>query len=538
MTIRNVVWCNRTVYDSDHVSFIFQDNAPTHFFFRFITVSMQASSTITSTSSTCTTGSCRSKDGLRLEVEQQHGELLREELFVQPRFQMLASMAGNILEWYDFAVFGFFADIIGQVFFPSQQHQDSSSSSSTTTMYQQQSQQEQEQHFDQILKSFAIFGGAFLMRPIGGMLMGWIGDRYGRKKALEISIFLMAMPTFAMGCLPTPHQVGRRWSVVLLILVRLLQGLSVGGQLVSSLVYTLEQQKDRSAWGLYGSYVLASANFGTLLGGLVAASLRAALTEQQMLHYGWRLPFLSGILVSICGFYLKYACHEDFHPSTTASMKNPWTQACSNVRALVASCLVPMVWAAGFYMSFVWMSIYMEKLVTPPVPYAFWVNSCALLVLCLFFPAAGILSDRHGRSRVMTIGGFAFAVMAPLCFVLIGRGDAILAFCAQSCLGICLSLWGAPMMAWLVEHFPSDARLTSVAIGYNVAQSIMGGATPSIATLMSMNDVWYANPGLLLMVIALCSLFGLHCVATTTMARRELLAQDDEASQGQHFCYS
>ena len=127
------------------------------------------------------------------------------------------------------------------------------------------------------------------MRPIGGCILGWIGDTYGRKRALEISIFLMAFPTFAMGLLPSYERVGG-WAVVLLAIVRCLQGLSVGGQLVSSLVFTLEKHP-RSRWGLYGSYVLGAANLGTLLGGLVASSLRSTLTDYQLRTWGWRIPF-------------------------------------------------------------------------------------------------------------------------------------------------------------------------------------------------------------------------------------------------------
>lgn len=433
------------------------------------------------------------------ETMNHHGALPEAQEYQQepPRFQTLASVAGNILEWYDFAVFGFFADILGKVFFPPQVGNQ------------------------QLMESFAIFGGAFLMRPIGGILMGWIGDKYGRKKALEISIVLMALPTFAMGCLPTYQQVGNI-SIFLLIVVRLLQGISVGGQLMSSLVFTLEQ-KDPNSWGLYGSYVLAAANLGTLLGGLVAAFVRSVLSDEDMMSFGWRLPFLSGVLVSFCACYLKFACHEDFRGD--AAMKNPLKQAFSNGRALAASCLVPMLWSSGFYLTFVWMAIYMKKLVNPPVPHAFWVNSCALFFsVCLLFPVAGMISDRHGRSRTMTIGGVAFALLAPLSVFLIGKGDAILAFFAQSCLGICLSLWGAPMMAWLVESFPPDARLTSVAIGYNVAQAIMGSTTPSIATVMA--DAWYLSPGFLLSGIALCSLFGLHCVAPQTYMLEQLPRDD------------
>ena len=142
-----------------------------------------------------------------------------------------AGIAGNVLEWYDFAVFGFFSDIIGETFFPPQAGHS------------------------QTVESFAVFGLAFLARPFGGVVMGYIGDVYGRKKALVISIFMMAFPTFAMGCLPSYERVGPV-AIVLLMVTRLLQGLSVGGQLMSSLVYTLEK-RDPSVWGLYGSFVMA-----------------------------------------------------------------------------------------------------------------------------------------------------------------------------------------------------------------------------------------------------------------------------------------
>lgn len=150
--------------------------------------------------------------------------------------QTMAGIVGNVLEWYDFAVFGYLSDILGQVFFPPNQ------SGHKATM-----------------ESFMVFGSAFIMRPIGGVVLGYIGDTYGRKKALIISIFVMAIPTFVMGCLPTYERVGHI-ATILLIVIRLLQGLSVGGQLMSSLVFTLENQR-RDQWGFYGSFVMAAANW-------------------------------------------------------------------------------------------------------------------------------------------------------------------------------------------------------------------------------------------------------------------------------------
>ena len=136
---------------------------------------------------------------------------------------------------YDFAVFGYFSDILGQVFFPATANKDTAT-----------------------IESFVVFGAAFCMRPIGGFLLGYVGDVYGRQTALRASILLMAFPTFAMGCLPSYDQAGDV-AIVALVFVRLLQGLSVGGQLMSSLVFTLESHP-KSQWGLYGSFVMAAAN--------------------------------------------------------------------------------------------------------------------------------------------------------------------------------------------------------------------------------------------------------------------------------------
>mmetsp|Transcript_35727 Transcript_35727/g.53258 ORF Transcript_35727/g.53258 Transcript_35727/m.53258 type:complete len:468 (-) Transcript_35727:177-1580(-) len=409
----------------------------------------------------------------------------------------IAGVAGNVLEWYDFAVFGFFSDVIASVFFPPQQDNYA------------------------LIESFVVFGIAFWMRPVGGILLGYVGDKFGRKRALEYSIFLMAIPTFLMGCLPGYEQIGPL-AIVLLAIVRLLQGLSVGGQLMSSLVFTVEG-KPKEKWGLYGSYVMASANFGTLLGGVVAFILRETLTEDQLIRFGWRIPFLCGILVSVSGVYLKCAVAEDHGVPDGGEAPNPVrnTFARGNWRSLLASCLVPMIWSSGFYLSFVWMSIFMAELIDPPVNHAFAVNSASLfLSVCLLFPLAGILSDKVGRVPIMTVGGIMMACAAPIMIVLIGQGNAWLAFFAQSVMGVSLSLWGSPMMAWLVEAFPTEIRLTSVATGYNIAQATVGGLTPAFATFL-VNSVGNRAPGLILTVSSLLSLLGLLIVAPRAPLEKE-----------------
>eukprot|EP00584_Thalassiosira_punctigera_P005370 CAMPEP_0172544072 /NCGR_PEP_ID=MMETSP1067-20121228/14310_1 /TAXON_ID=265564 ORGANISM="Thalassiosira punctigera, Strain Tpunct2005C2" /NCGR_SAMPLE_ID=MMETSP1067 /ASSEMBLY_ACC=CAM_ASM_000444 /LENGTH=535 /DNA_ID=CAMNT_0013330575 /DNA_START=148 /DNA_END=1755 /DNA_ORIENTATION=- len=422
----------------------------------------------------------------------------------------IAGIAGNVLEWYDFAVFGYFSDILGDVFFPPDQDGHAA-----------------------IVESFVVFGGAFFMRPLGGVLMGYIGDKYGSRKALTISIFLMAFPTFAMGCLPGYASAGKL-SIVLLTFVRLLQGLSVGGQLMSSLVFTLERHP-KSKWGLYGSYVMAAANLGTLLGGLVAAILRQSLSEEALNTWGWRIPFLSGILVSLSGFYLRQNEEDDdlghIHGAPSdAGGENPIRLAFSrsNIRSLLASSMVPLIWSSGFYLTFVWMAVYMTDLIDPPVPNSFAVNSVSLSIsVCALFPVAGWLSDKVGRKRVMAVGGLAMGIASPIAIAMIGSGQRESALFAQMFLGVSLSFWGAPMMAWLAESFNPAARLTSVSIGYNIAQACGGGMAPAIATEM-VDRLGPKSPGYYMTVIACISLVGLLCVAPRKPVRFTVLHGEDD----------
>jgi MFS transporter, MHS family, proline/betaine transporter len=357
-------------------------------------------------------------------------------------------------------------------------------------------------------------------------MMGWIGDKYGRKKALEVSIFLMAIPTFALGCLPTYDRVGGV-ATVLLIVVRLMQGLSVGGQLMSSLVFTIES-KPKAHWGWYGSFVMASANFGALIGGVFAYFLRSVLSAEQLLAWGWRIPFLLGVIVSFCGLYLKYAVAEEDHLGGQDAPPNPLKAAFTtgNRCALLSAVLVPMLWAGGFYLSFVWMAVYMNTLLVPPVPHAFGVNSTALfLSVCLFFPMGGLLSDKYGRRVIMGVGGVCMGILSPLMVMAIGRGNPWLAILAQCVMGISLSLWGSPMMAWLAESFSNKARLTSVGFAYNMAQCLAGGFTPAIATSM-VDKVGKNSPGFILTLLSVVSLFGLFVVAPPPPMIEEAASSD------------
>ena len=430
-----------------------------------------------------------------------------------------AGVAGNILEWYDFAIFGYFSDIIADNFFAPSQEGNAS-----------------------LLETFAVFGLAFLARPFGGAVIGRMGDMHGRKGALETSIFLMAGSTFLMGCLPNYSLVGG-FSTVLLILLRLFQGLSVGGQLMSSLVFTVER-KPAGTWGFWGSVVSAASSVGVTLGSLAATVLRESLTEEQLETWGWRIPFWFGALGAVPALYLKLQAIE--HPvppsrqsssatnetaDTLASQgvlqnidekKDPLRVALSktNRRAFIAAILIPTMGAAAYYIVFVWFARFMDSLVDPPIPHAFAITSYnGLLAGIVFTIFGGWFADWVGDyAKVMIVSGVLLAVSFPVCLHFIGTGfgsdneyTGVVAFLIQLYLGIVLAVWSGAQAPWMVLIFPPEIRLTSIAIGYNICLAIWGGFSPLLATVL-VEQISNSAPGYLIIATFVLSHIAL-CIA-------------------------
>lgn len=433
--------------------------------------------------------------------------------------QTIAGVLGNVLEWYDFGIYGFFSDTIAEVFFPP------SNSSHKNLIY-----------------SYLVFGGAFIMRPLGGLVTGHIGDSHGRKQALVFSLFCMSIPTVAMGFLPTYQQVGG-WSTALLVFCRLLQGFSVGGQLPSSVVYTLER-KPKEHWGFYSSIICFANGMGGILGNLVGALLRTLLTDDQLVSWGWRVAFLTGILIAPVAFLLhiygtehhpnegEYDSYEeevgdDQDQSVVASITSsvqqnrPLKEALrrENWAALCSSFLTPMLAGAGYYITFVWMAIYMETLLDPPVQGAFWVNLLATITgFIITGIGAGWLSDRYGRNKVMGLGAVLVGATGPFFVYIISWGRTWDAFAAQWALGVVFSLFTGPSYAWIVEKFPAKIRLTSVALGYNLGICVSAGFSPAVATAL-VRAYGPLAPGAIYPFFAILALIGM--LVSTRIKRDE-----------------
>eukprot|EP00585_Thalassiosira_rotula_P009650 CAMPEP_0196143550 /NCGR_PEP_ID=MMETSP0910-20130528/13588_1 /TAXON_ID=49265 /ORGANISM="Thalassiosira rotula, Strain GSO102" /LENGTH=482 /DNA_ID=CAMNT_0041405027 /DNA_START=145 /DNA_END=1593 /DNA_ORIENTATION=- len=434
--------------------------------------------------------------------------------------QTIAGVLGTVLEWYDFAIYGYFSDTIAKVFFPPSND-----------------------GHDNLILSYLVFGSAFVMRPIGGVITGHIGDKLGRKRALVFALFSMVLPTVAMGCLPTYEQAGG-WSTALLVICRMLQGFSAGGQLPSSLVYTLEQ-KPKEHWGYYGSVVNMASNSGVMIGNLVVAIIRQVLNDDQLFRWGWRVAFISGISVLPLAIYLRLYGKEhnpneavynddgtiksdesDEHDSNEQAgvgiygappasslqqqqQKHPLREATKreNLRSLLSSALVPMLYGGGYYLSVVWMAIFMGKLVDPPVNGAFWVNLvCNIFGLTGMSFLAGWLSDHVGRVRTMVVGAISAAIAGPFMVYIISQGNTLNALFAQFTLCCCVSLYAGPSLTWLVESFPPHVRLTSVALGFNVGMCISSGFSPAVATAMV--KISPSAPGFLYPIFGILGLIG------------------------------
>lgn len=393
-----------------------------------------------------------------------------------------AGVAGNILEWYDFAVYGFFAPVLGKLFFPSDDP--------TTSL----------------IASFGAFAAGFLMRPVGGALFGYIGDRIGRKRALNLSVILMAIPTFMIGLMPTHAQIGVTAAVVL-VLLRMLQGLSVGGEYTSSIVYLAESAPEGKR-GLFTSSSLMGAIGGILLGSFLGSLLSGMLTDAQLQSWGWRIPFLFGILVAGVGFLIRRHMPETL--SEQEKTENPLHTLRRNWLQIVQVSGLNLLSAVFFYALFVFVVTWLVDYVEEPRTLALRLNSVSLLVFMIAIVAFAYVSDRIGRKRLIIPGAIAIILFSYPLFWLMHHHDETMILAGEIGLAIIAAAYMAPIPAALTEMFPRNIRVSAVSVGYNLAYAIFGGTVPMVAVWLIKKEhddlafVWYIiAAGVISLIVAL-----------------------------------
>ncbi len=368
---------------------------------------------------------------------------------VRPKLKsnMIGGVIGNILEWYDFAVFGYFAPIIGRHFFPG------------------------EDQLASLIKVFGVFAAGYLMRPIGGIILGHLGDRVGRKKALEISVMMMAIPTTLLGLLPSYASIGVTASFLLVIL-RLAQGLSVGGELIGSISYVSEIAPAKRR-GFYGSWAFSSAIAGVMFGSLVATVLHGVLPTKALNGWGWRLPFLIGILIGFFGLWMRKGMGEspEFEriEKKGAITQSPILEVIRTMpfQIIHVAALVALM-GSGFYILFVWWPIYLTNIIKPHIEHALLVNTISMAVFMALVPFYGWLSDRIGRRGILVAAALGFIFLSYPLFLWTDHTTFFGALIAQLIFALMMAAVEGPMPAAMVETFPTRTRFSGVALGYNL----------------------------------------------------------------------
>jgi MHS family proline/betaine transporter-like MFS transporter len=372
-----------------------------------------------------------------------------------------AGVIGNVLEWYDFGVYGYLVPTISALFFPAGDPTIS------------------------LLLTFAVFGVGFVMRPVGSIVFGIYGDRKGRRKALSAVIFVMAISTFAIGLLPTYAQVGIA-APILLVVVRLFQGLSTGGEFGGSSAYIVEYAPQHRR-GYFGSFQLVGVASGFLLGSLTAALLNSALSADDRLSWGWRLPFLFGIAVGLVGAYMRW--HISDTPIYTeieeegAVAKSPLADALvRHPRETLLAFGSTLYNTVAYYIALIYMINYIVTVGKLPQGYALWISTGSLAVMIALLPGLGALSDRIGRRPLMLGSCAAFVVLGVPFFWLASSGNLALTILGQLLMMVCYAPYAATCASFLTEITSTRVRYTSMSIGYNVAVAVFGGFAPFIAT--------------------------------------------------------
>ncbi len=366
---------------------------------------------------------------------------------------ILAGLVGNVMEWYDFAVYGFFASVIGHQFFPSDNPTVS------------------------LIAAFGAFAAGFLVRPLGGLLFGRIGDLVGRSRALTLSVLTMAIPTVIIGLLPTHQSIGLA-APVLLVTLRIIQGLSVGGEYTSSLVFLVENApQDRRAfnaiWGVWG------ATAGILLGSGVGALLTNILTASQVATWGWRLPFLVGALVAGTGYLVRRSIHTD---KPRGDSQSPILDSFGKHRpSVIRVALLNVGFGVSFYAAFVYAVTYIKVVDNLPGQVAFNLNTLSMSLLLVLLPAGAWLADRFGRRPLLITGGTLLTLGSIPLFHLIHTTEPVVIFMGEVGFAIAIGLMAGGVVTTSVELIPTAVRCTGLAFAYNASIGWFGGTTPLIA---------------------------------------------------------
>ena len=391
-----------------------------------------------------------------------------------------ASFMGNFVEWFDYAAYGYLATVIALTFFPQ--------TDATTGL----------------MATFAVFALSFIVRPIGGLIWGHFGDKYGRRSALSWSILIMTVSTFCIGILPGYNLIGL-WAPALLLVIRMVQGFSASGEYAGASAFLAEYAPDGKR-GFYTSIVPASTAAGLLFGALFVACMHAMMTSENLHDWGWRLPFLLAAPFGLVGRYIRMSLQDS--PKFLEMEKRLEAKECAthapvrelltvHRRAVTIGIGVTCLNAVAFYLLLSYMPTYLSTEMGMSEGDSFIASTVSLATYIGLIFLMGKLSDRFGRKTMLVTASVLFLLLTFPLFGMLGNPSLVVILMIQIAFGAILAMNDGTLPCFLAEIFPTRVRFSGFAFSFNVANAVFGGTAPFIATWLihmtgnKMAPAWY-----------------------------------------------
>ncbi|SFN41567.1 MFS transporter, MHS family, proline/betaine transporter [Izhakiella capsodis] len=409
------------------------------------------------------------------------------------RKAITAAALGNAMEWFDFGVYGFVAYALGQVFFP-----DASPGV-------------------QMVAALATFSVPFLIRPLGGMFFGALGDRYGRQKILAITIVIMSISTFAIGLIPSYASIGI-WAPILLLIAKMAQGFSVGGEYTGASIFVAEYSPDRKR-GFLGSWLDFGSIAGFVLGAGVVVMISAIVGQDKFLDWGWRIPFFIALPLGLIGLYLRHALEEtpafqqhvekleqgDREGLAVGPQVSFKEVATKHWRSLLTCVGLVIATNVTYYMLLTYMPSYLSHNLHYSEDHGVLIIIAIMIGMLFVQPVMGLMSDKFGRRPFVIFGSIALFILSIPCFMLINSNVLGLIFVGLLLLAIVLNAFTGVMAATLPAMFPTHIRYSALASAFNISVLIAGLTPTAAAWLVEATNNLYM-PAYYLMVIAVIGL--------------------------------
>lgn len=373
---------------------------------------------------------------------------------------IVASSIGNILEWYEYTLYAYFASVISDLFFPLQDHSVA------------------------MIMTFATFAVSLAARPIGGIIFGYIGDRYSRKKTLAIAMLTMSIPTACIGLLPTYASIGV-WAPVILVCLRILQGIALGGEFGASCVYLYESAPANKK-GFFGTIALTGVGLGLVLSSGTIFVIESLYTKAEVYEYAWRIPFFVSVVGSFVAFYMRRNLFEtqDFVAAKQANnlVRNPFFEMMKNHKlTLLGLFSIFLTTQISFFVVFIYGKTMMIDCLNYSARQAGQFSLLTVVSYTISTVVCGYLSDKFDKKYIILFGTLLMALSAQPFIAALegGNTSAIVMMCIT--LGFLIGMTEGTLNPLVAESFPVNIRATSVSFSWNFTAVAFGGCAPIIS---------------------------------------------------------